>query len=536
LQSYQYEDVWKSDKVIPQQQSRYSYKKAALLLILALTIVKAIVAFTMELGADESYYWLYSQHLRSNYFDHPPMVAIWVRIFTANLSLQNSEGFIRLGSLIGCAISSWFIFKTGSVLHSEKAGFFGVCLYNVSFYAAVTAGLLIMPDSPQMVFYTLCLLMIARISVNENSWSSWLLLGAAAGLCIMSKVHGVFIWVGLSTYTLFFKRSWLLKPQMWAALLLSLIITSPILLWNIKYDFITYRFHSDRVTIDGNGVNISSFFKELLSQVFFNNPFNVLLTITALVVYAKRKTVRNEALAIYNLIGLPLAIVLLIISLFRDTTLPHWSGPGYVALIPIAAIHLAKRNNDVLFPNIIKAGIVGFLLFIAGWMLVLYCYPGTYGSNNNIDLGRGDVTIEKYGRKEAGKAFANLYQQEVSKGIMPANAPVVYYKWWAAHIEYYFCRPYGINMISLGDIGDIRQYMWINNERKDKVNFSNAYCITPSDDIDDVMAHYSPYYSRIEQVNVIKNYRGGKPVRNFFIYRLSGWKNNLPTLDQLVKK
>ena len=166
-----------------------SHTKTTILLIVAFTIVRGIIAFTMELGGDEAYYWFYSLNLKLNYFDHPPMVAVWVRLFTANLSLQHIEGFVRLGSLVGCAASSWFLYKLCSLLHSQRAGLYAVCIYNVSFYAAITAGLLTMPDSPQMVFYTLSMWMIARISVNDKSWANWLLFGVTAGLCIMSKIH-----------------------------------------------------------------------------------------------------------------------------------------------------------------------------------------------------------------------------------------------------------------------------------------------------------------------------------------------------------
>lgn len=505
-----------------------SYKKISILLIVVFAFLKGIIAFTMELGGDEAYYWLYSQNLKWNYFDHPPLVAVWIKFFTADLLLQNYEGFIRLGSLLGCAISSWFIFKTCSILHSERAGFFGVCLYNVSFYAAISAGLLIMPDAPQMVFYTLCLWMIAKISDNENDWLYWILLGISAGLCIMSKVHGVFIWVGLGLFILFKKRTWLVKPQLYTALLLTILIISPIIFWNIKYDFATYRFHSGRVAIKNDSINIISFTKEILKQMFFNNPFNVTVIMIALIAYAKQKIKRGQALIIYNFIGLPLAGLLLIISLFRDTIMPHWSGPAYVALIPIAAIYLAEANPVSLFPKWILAGIISFLLFLIIWQSVMYFFPGTYGSKNEYELGKGDVTLDKGGRKKAGKAFSIIYNNEVSKGIMPKNAPVVYYKWWAASIEYYFCHPYGITMIGLGEINNLHEYMWLNYTRMNKVDFTTAYCITPSEDRDDMQKHYLPYYSKIDSVTVIKCFRGNQPSHNFFIYRLSGWKNNLP--------
>ena len=209
-----------------------SYKKSVLILIAAIGIFRLILAFTIQLGNDESYYWLYSQHLKSNYFDHPPMVALWIRTTTLNLWLQNYPGFIRLGSVISSCVATWFMYKCVTQLKNERAGFIAACLYNASFYAGVTTGIFILPDSPQMVFWTWSLYMLVLITQNETSWKYWLLFGITSGLCIMSKVHGLYIWIGLGCFIFFYKRNWLLNIKMYTALAISIAICLPILFWN----------------------------------------------------------------------------------------------------------------------------------------------------------------------------------------------------------------------------------------------------------------------------------------------------------------
>ena len=135
----------------------------------------------MALGVDESYYWAYSQYLKWNYFDHPPMVSVFIRLSTLNLTLDSIEGFVRLSSVVGCALSSWLLYKTCAILHSSRAGFYAVCMYNASYYAAITAGLFIMPDTPQMVFFTLSLYVIAKIDKQPASWLYWILFGVEIG-------------------------------------------------------------------------------------------------------------------------------------------------------------------------------------------------------------------------------------------------------------------------------------------------------------------------------------------------------------------
>src|SRR5258705_10065831 len=92
------------------------YKKRVLILIVASSILRGIVAFWLELANDESYYLLYSRFLQWNYFDHPPMVALMIRLFTANLYLEDYPFFLRLGSIAGCALCTWFIYKCVSTL------------------------------------------------------------------------------------------------------------------------------------------------------------------------------------------------------------------------------------------------------------------------------------------------------------------------------------------------------------------------------------------------------------------------------------
>ena len=266
--------------------------------------------------------------------------------------------------------------------------------------------------------------------------------------------------------------------------------------------------------------------KEFLGEFIVNNPINVVLIIIAL--YTTRKNFKNiQALSIYKFIGLSLVLVVLFLSLFRDVR-PIWNGPGYVTLLPLAAIYLAGIKNI----NIVRKVIYwNFGLFVGGLMvcaLVINYYPGTFGSKTKADLGKGDFSLDMYGWKEAGEKFTALYKNEVSKGIMPKESPMLCNTWWGAHQEFYFCRPAGIEMIGLGTTMELHQYIWTNEKRQNRVNLNNAYCVVASDENYNVYDHYSAYYSQIDSIGIIQIFRVNKPAHNFYIYRLRGWKNNLP--------
>ena len=502
-----------------------AYKKNVLLLIAFASILRCIVAAGIELGNDEVYYWTYSQQLQWNYFDHPPMVGVWIRASTFNLLLEEYELFVRLGSIASAALSTWLLYSMLNRLHSGKAGWYAACLYTASIYASIIAGVFILPDSPQILFWCFCLYFLLQISQRPGSWRSWILFGASAGLCVMSKVHGAFIPLGLILFMILRQRAWFRLPQFYAAGLIFIIIVSPILLWNWNNDFITYRFHSERVTVSEFTLNISGFFREVFGQFLYNNPFNVILLAAALLAWKKSKLESNGILVLYACIALPMIAILLLVSLFRNT-LPHWSGPAYVTLLPLTSVYLTTLRKPGVFPGLLKwAGSIILFTVVSGLLTVNF-YPGTLGKKATERLGSGDFTLDLYGWESAGKAFATFYREEKAKGLIPGGTPVVAYMWFpAAHLDYYFCRPVGIELIGMGSTSDLHHYQWMNEWRASKANFAKAYCIVPSNVEDDAKTRYAAYYKKLDLVNTIEQRRGGSLCRYFRVYRLEGWKD-----------
>src|SRR5947209_2294943 len=96
-------------------QERTPYKTRVWMLVLLTTAVRAWIAFHLELGSVEAYYWEMARHLQLNYFDHPPLVAWLIRATTLNLALQQ-EGFVRLGAVLSSAVCTYICFQIGRFL------------------------------------------------------------------------------------------------------------------------------------------------------------------------------------------------------------------------------------------------------------------------------------------------------------------------------------------------------------------------------------------------------------------------------------
>ncbi len=130
------------------------YQKKLWWLIGISMVVKIVISYFLELGNDEVYYYTYALQLDWNHFDHPPMVGWMIRVFTFNLHWLSALS-MRLGSLIAAAIATIVVFESGTLLKNEKAGWIAALLYNLSIYTSIIAGLFVLPDSPQLLFFTL---------------------------------------------------------------------------------------------------------------------------------------------------------------------------------------------------------------------------------------------------------------------------------------------------------------------------------------------------------------------------------------------
>lgn len=84
-------------------------------LITIATLIRIVLAISIDLGNDEVYYLTYAQHLQWNYFDHPPMVALLIRLTTLNLFFTDAF-FVRLGPIFLAAINTYLMYCIGSKL------------------------------------------------------------------------------------------------------------------------------------------------------------------------------------------------------------------------------------------------------------------------------------------------------------------------------------------------------------------------------------------------------------------------------------
>ncbi len=241
--------------------------QSVLLLLLGGLLFRCIVAFCLYPGFDEAYYYLYSIHLDWSYFDHPVLVALTTGLGPW-LTGEVSQFTIRLGTLILYTGSLVLLYLTSAKLFSQKAARLTLAIATIIPMFQVGFGILTLPDSPLMFFWTASLYCAACEFFGQPSTQEYSLLesdqsrpfvsyqpsyrlsylGILIGLACLGKYHGFVLGFGLVAFCLTSPRhrSALLSPWAWLGLGLFIVTIFPIWFWNIQHDWVSFGFQLER--------------------------------------------------------------------------------------------------------------------------------------------------------------------------------------------------------------------------------------------------------------------------------------------------
>lgn len=488
------------------------------MLISISTLLRLIIGSSIELGNDEVYYLLYAKFPDLSHFDHPPFVGFFIQFFTFNLTFDG-ELAIRLAAIIPTSISMYITFLIGCHLRNQFVGFVTVLLYNLSIYGFIISGTFILPDSPMVLFWMLSIyfLLLSITHTPAKNRKFYLVLAFLfIAFALYSKYQAIFLLFGLIVFVALFNRAWLTTWVFYLGFILPLISLGLILYWNYQNDFISFTFHSNRVSLFDFSFNKDSFLRELIGQVLYSNPYIFLLTISFLIASARKKIRFDGHLVKFFLIfSFPLIFTTFYLSFFRNT-LPHWSGISYLTLLPLLAVYIEeKRKIDYrLF-----FGFVSFLILI--FFLVLEINFGWISPSSNevrkAWIGRKDPIMDMYGWRQSSKLISDYLLEHPDE-----KYPIISDKWFpAAHLDYYIAAPNNLNLYAIGDLKNIHKYYWINKIRPDISNENHFFYFTDSRNYrnpKDVYKEQFKDYKRLKEFPIVRN---GKVVKYLFMYKLT---------------
>ncbi len=501
-------------------------KQFLFFIILVNLIIKTLPAAIIELGNDEVYYWTYALFPDWSHFDHPPMVGLTIQLFTLNLTLL-AEFFIRLGSLVLSSVNIILLFQLVKGIYSVEAAYISTLLFTASIYFNIICGLFIIPDTPQIFFILLALYygLPAITAVNHAKGDSLkiILFGLFTGLAFLSKYHSLFLWFGFGLYVLFHDRRWLKRSSLYISILVTLLVMTPVIYWNINNNFISFTFHESRIGLFNSPIRPDSFLQFNLGQFFYQNP--VLFIIYLLTLFSLYKKGRDRLSATDKLLlylSLPLILIFTLSSLFKDT-LPHWTGPAFIGLIILSSEWLNEKlaiNRKKVINTLLGANALVILAILLGIAQINYglFYSPEKGQDPK-ELGTNDVTLDMYGWRQAGVKFQQFLKKEGIEQKDYDKVKIISNNWFpAAHIDFYMAHPLNIDLFVTGTLGETHKYFWINKTRK--INTSDRIFYITSSQYFNGPEKLAEKSGRIILKDTIQIKRNGKTVKNLFIYEM----------------
>lgn len=437
----------------------------------------------------------------------------WLIYLTTFSAEVVPELLVRLSSVVIGTINTYVIYR---IAGRGSTGFTAALLYTGSLYASVILGTFILPDTPLSLFWLLTLGIFIRILPHRESPNMMLVAGLLIGLAMLSKYTGAYLWAAAGIYILLYNRWWMRQWQLWVGVLISLAMLTPIVYWNMQNDWISFTFHSARVTTESS-INWLYFGRELMGGILYNNPINFVVIISAVAALfrGRFKCEQGRLLLIFSL---PMIVLFLAISLTRET-LPHWAAPAYFALIILAAQYLKRVAWAYA-----SAGLIALVL-VVGYVQISYGVIDLGGEKDGVEIGRGDFTLDTYGWRQGGEKFAQLHNQYLEQGLMPANATLLQYGWDdAAHIDTYFGLPIGLRTKTLGDTVSTHYYEWINTRRGGIRKGEDMYLVSTSRYFHTAEELYVGQFEQIYPADTLKIYRCGEHVMNYYVYRMKGYR------------
>ena len=306
----------------------------------AIILINAITNAKFQLHYDEAYYWAFSQHLSLSYYDHPPMIAYMIRVFSF---LGHSEFAVRFVAVFTSTITTLTIYKLANRMWGSKVAnialFLALCNPLIEAVFFITT-----PDSPLLMFWALTLYFIYK-GIFEESKSSIYLSGLFVGLGLLSKYTMILIFPSIFIFLLLSAkyRKLLVKKDLYIAFIIAIIVFSPVIIWNYQHDWISFKFQFKHGVDLEQSFNLGAFTDYLGGQVLISGIF-IFLALLYFILKDLKRNFKDDKL---TLLLMPCIFVLLFFgtrSLFQHME-ANWPAVAYISGIIFVAYWIDRVKN-----------------------------------------------------------------------------------------------------------------------------------------------------------------------------------------------
>ncbi len=310
--------------------------RGLLVFVLAVVLARLAAAAFIPLSEDEAYYRLWAEHLQLGYYDHPPMIAWWVR---AGMAIAGDDPLgVRLLPVLSSGLVSLVVFDIAAQLGANEPVATRAAVWFNATLLVGAGGALAVPDGPNMLFWSLSLDALARAERPQGSRAWWIGAGVAAGLATLSKYSALFLAPGIFLWLVMKPKGWrtLLTPWPWAAAVVAAALFELNLAWNAQHHWVTFAKQFGRAVPGGFAPQNLGWF--LAGQLILITPSIAWFAARGGAAALRRK----PAAALPVDLSLPLATSLpflayLVLHSLHDRVEAHWPAPLYPAIALIAA-------------------------------------------------------------------------------------------------------------------------------------------------------------------------------------------------------
>lgn len=288
-------------------------------------MISLVQAAGTELFDDEAYYWVYSRFLDWGYFDHPPMIAVLIKLGTAILPGELGLRFFIV--LMGTATIGLMEYLTKP---KDIRLFFAIVL-NIA--VLQIGGILAVPDIP-LVFFTVLFFICYQRFDERNDFISAILLALVIALLLYSKYHGILI----IFFTILSNPSILTRWKTLLVILLSVGLFMPHVIWQVLHGFPSINYHLFERLSPPYKFSFTADF--VLGQLLIAGPLVGWLIIWAAL---KNKAANATEKAMYwSLLG---TYALFFLSSFRSRTEANWTIPLIAPLVVLSYRYLSENKE-----------------------------------------------------------------------------------------------------------------------------------------------------------------------------------------------
>jgi len=342
--------------------------------VVAIQLVRLLVGALFELVPQEAYYVFYARHPALSYFDHPGLLA-WLLALPARMR-PPAPVLVRLVPFLLSLLTLAGVARLARRFVPAAPGRAVLLLLGTGMFSVLTV--VALPDAPLVAAWTWTLCFLAE-ALLDGRRSAWLGGGLALGLAFDGKYTAGFLLLGAGALLVVLPRgrAALRTAWPWAGLLLAVLTTAPVWIWNATHGWASFLFQTEGRMEHARGLSGWNPLALILSELALVLPPLVWAFVreaAGAFPRAARRTLGEEEtfLAAFSLLP---GVVLLAVSLFAVVK-PNWPFPLWIA----GTLWAARRSGPWLLRwNTAASAVVHGLALVE-----LFAYPVRLGDDTWI--------------------------------------------------------------------------------------------------------------------------------------------------------